>query len=99
MAADIVALMDALVIPQAHILAHDRGGRVAYRLALDYPDRVMRLGIIEIVPTGDFWANWDATLAMKAIGRLRHGQGIKRWMCLIGLHWTAIAHKPATQRI
>lgn len=66
MAADIVALMDALVIPQAHILGHDRGGRVAYRLALDYPDRVMRLGIIEIVPTGDFWANWDATLAMKA---------------------------------
>lgn len=66
MAADIVALMDALVMPQAHILGHDRGGRVAYRLALDYPDRVMRLGIIEIVPTGDFWANWDATLAMKA---------------------------------
>lgn len=66
MARDITGLMDALDLPRAHILGHDRGGRVAYRLALDAPDRVDRLGIIEIVPTGAFWANWDATLAMKA---------------------------------
>jgi haloacetate dehalogenase len=66
MAADIVALMDALDLPDAHILGHDRGARVAYRLALDHPQRVRRLGIIEIVPTGDFWAGWDANLAMKA---------------------------------
>jgi haloacetate dehalogenase len=66
MAADIVGLMDALGITSAHILGHDRGGRVAYRLALDHPHRVNRLGIIEIVPTGDFWANWSADLALKA---------------------------------
>lgn len=66
MAADIVALMDALGLSAAHILGHDRGGRVAYRLALDHPTRVLKLGIIEIVPTGDFWAHWDANLAMKA---------------------------------
>ncbi|MDX8349980.1 alpha/beta hydrolase [Cognatiyoonia sp. IB215446] len=66
MAADIVALMDALGIAKAHILGHDRGGRVAYRFALDHPDRLHRLGIIEIVPTGDFWTNWNADLAMKA---------------------------------
>lgn len=66
MATDIVALMDALDIPEAHILGHDRGGRLAYRLALDHPRRVHKLGIIEIVPTGDFWASWDANLAMKA---------------------------------
>ena len=66
MAADIVAMMDALGLPSAHILGHDRGGRVAYRFALDHPDRIDRLGIIEIVPTGDFWANWDANIAMKA---------------------------------
>lgn len=66
MAADIVALMDVLGLPSAHILGHDRGGRVAYRFALDHPDRIDRLGIIEIVPTGDFWANWDANIAMKA---------------------------------
>lgn len=66
MAADIAALMDALGIERAHVLGHDRGGRVAYRFALDHADRIIRLGIIEIVPTGDFWANWSADLAMKA---------------------------------
>lgn len=66
MAMDIVALLDALGIPKAHILGHDRGGRVAYRFALDHPERLLRLGIIEIVPTGDFWSRWDANLAMKA---------------------------------
>lgn len=66
MAADIAALMDALGVPCAHILGHDRGGRVAYRFALDHPDRLMKLGIIEIVPTGDFWEAWHADLAMAA---------------------------------
>ena len=66
MAADIIGLMDALGIARAHVLGHDRGARVAYRLALDHPDRIDRLGIIEIVPTGDFWDSWDADLALKA---------------------------------
>ncbi len=66
MARDIAGLMDALGIPRAHVLGHDRGARVAYRLALDMPERVDRLGIIEIVPTGSFWASWSADLAMKA---------------------------------
>lgn len=66
MADDIVALMDALDLPRAHVLGHDRGARVAYRFALDHPDRIDRLGIIEIVPTGDFWNNWTADLALKA---------------------------------
>lgn len=66
MAADIVALMDALGLAQADILGHDRGARVAYRLALDHPGRVRRLGIIEIVPTADFWDAWTADLALAA---------------------------------
>ena len=66
MAKDILGLMDALGIERAHILGHDRGGRVSYRFALDHPDRLARLGIIEIVPTGDFWESWTADLALKA---------------------------------
>ncbi|WP_102109038.1 alpha/beta fold hydrolase [Oceaniglobus roseus] len=66
MARDIVGLMDRLGIEAAHVLGHDRGARVAYRLALDHPDRVRRLGIVEIVPTGDFWRAWSAELAMAA---------------------------------
>lgn len=66
MAADIVGLMEALGLESAGVLGHDRGARVAYRMALDHPDRVARLGIVEVVPTGDFWAAWDADLALAA---------------------------------
>jgi len=66
MARDIVGLMDALGLERAHVIGHDRGARVAYRLALDHPARVARLGICEVVPTGDFWAAWNAELAMAA---------------------------------
>jgi haloacetate dehalogenase len=66
MAEDIVALADRLGIGRFSVLGHDRGARVAYRLALDHPDRVERLGIIEVIPTAEFWRAWDAELAMKA---------------------------------
>ena len=66
MAQDIIGLMDFLGLERAHVLGHDRGARVAYRLALDHRERVDRLGLIEIVPTGDFWRAWDAELGLKA---------------------------------
>jgi haloacetate dehalogenase len=66
MAQDIVALMDALGLERAAILGHDRGARVTYRLALDHPGRVTRLGIIEIAPTSDYWAAWSAEMGMAA---------------------------------
>ena len=66
MAADLVGLLDALALPRAHVLGHDRGARVAYRMALDHPGRVDRLGIVEVVPTLDFWEAWDADLALAA---------------------------------
>jgi haloacetate dehalogenase len=51
MAAEIVAILDALGIARAAVVGHDRGGRVAYRMALDHPDRVERLAVLNIVPT------------------------------------------------
>lgn len=66
MARDIVALMDALRLPDAMVLGHDRGARVSYRLALDHPTRVSRLGIIEIAPTAEYWAAWGPDMAMAA---------------------------------
>jgi haloacetate dehalogenase len=66
MAADIVALMDRLGLGQAAMLGHDRGARVAYRLALDHPARVSRLGIIEIAPTADYWDAWSAEMGLAA---------------------------------
>lgn len=66
MALDIIGLMDVLGIGRAMILGHDRGARVTYRLALDHPGRVSRIGIIEIAPTADYWAAWNAEMAMAA---------------------------------
>ncbi len=66
MAKDIADLLTVLAIQRANVLGHDRGARVAYRFALDHPQRVNKLGIIEIVPTADFWASWTADLAIAA---------------------------------
>ncbi len=66
MALDVVAMADALDHPVIRVLGHDRGARVAYRLALDHPGKVSKLGLIEIVPTADFWAAWNAELALRA---------------------------------
>ena len=66
MAKDIADLLNALAIQRADVLGHDRGARVAYRFALDHPGRINKLGIIEIVPTADFWASWTADLAITA---------------------------------
>lgn len=66
MALDIVGIARQLGHERFAVLGHDRGARVAYRLALDRPDLVARLGIVEIVPTADYWALWNAEIAMKA---------------------------------
>lgn len=56
MAADVVALADALEIDRFALVGHDRGALVAFRAALDHPDRVSHLGILDVVPTLDTWA-------------------------------------------
>ena len=66
MGRDIAGLMDALGIEAAHLLGHDRGARVACRMALDLPQRVRRLGIVEILPTAEYWRAMDAAFAMAA---------------------------------
>ncbi len=51
MGSDVVRLIDHLGHDRAHIIGHDRGARVAHRLALDVPDRVASLTVMDIVPT------------------------------------------------
>ncbi len=64
MAADQVAVMRALGFDRFAVAGHDRGGRVAYRLALDHPERVRRLAVLDIVPTGEVWARADRAFGM-----------------------------------
>src|SRR5579862_223137 len=51
MAQDLVDLMAGLGFQKFNLVGHDRGGRVAHRLALDHPDRLTKLAILDIVPT------------------------------------------------
>jgi haloacetate dehalogenase len=63
MAADLVAAMSALGHERFSVAGHDRGGRVGYRMALDHPDRVQRLAVLDIVPTVEVWRRIDRTSA------------------------------------
>ena len=53
MAAELVELMAQLGFERFSVIGHDRGGRVAYRMALDHPEVVERLCVLNIVPTVD----------------------------------------------
>ena len=63
MAADLAALMRSLGHERFAVVGHDRGGRVAHRLALDHPERVARLAVIDIVPTLDMYDATDMRFA------------------------------------
>jgi haloacetate dehalogenase len=52
-AAELVELMAELGFERFSVVGHDRGGRIAYRMALDHPRAVERLGVLNIVPTID----------------------------------------------
>src|SRR5215204_5814505 len=59
MARDQVAVMRGLGFERFSVAGHDRGGRCAYRLALDHPDRVEKLAVLDIVPTLEMWRRAD----------------------------------------
>lgn len=53
MARDQLEVMKQLGFEKFCVAGHDRGGRCAYRLALDFPAAVSKLAVLDIVPTGD----------------------------------------------
>ncbi|MFK7869483.1 MAG: alpha/beta fold hydrolase [Roseobacter sp.] len=63
MAADQVSLMKQLGHEQFHLVGHDRGGRVAHRLALDSPEVVQSLTVMDIVPTYYLLSTLDKSVA------------------------------------
>lgn len=63
MAKDMVSVMGKLGFPRFSVAGHDRGGRVAYRLALDHQERVERLAVLDILPTADVWEQADRKFA------------------------------------
>ena len=63
MAADQVAVMQALGFERFSLVGHDRGGRVSHRLSLDHPDRVERVAVLDIAPTRTVFETVDQTVA------------------------------------
>jgi haloacetate dehalogenase len=63
LAQDLAALMRSLGHERYAVCGHDRGGRVAHRLALDHPQAVTRLCVLDIAPTLDMYAATDMRFA------------------------------------
>jgi haloacetate dehalogenase len=72
MARDMVAVMNRLGHERFAIVGHDRGARVAYRMALDTPDVVERIAVLDILPTAVYWDKLDR----------RFGLALYHWMFL-----------------
>ena len=51
MASDFVELMDHFNFNRFFVAGHDRGGRVAYRMALDFPEKISKLAVLDVIPT------------------------------------------------
>ena len=63
MAADMAQLMTALGHQTFAVMGHDRGGRVAHRLARDYAERITRLAVLDIAPTANMYQTTDMKFA------------------------------------
>jgi len=64
MAISLVQAMEQLGFSAFAVVGHDRGGRVAYRMALDHANRITRLVTLDIIPTAAAWDRADARFAL-----------------------------------
>ena len=64
MARDMVAVMEHFGHRRFGLAGHDRGARVSHRLALDFPDRVERLAILDIIPTLEHFERTNMEFAL-----------------------------------
>jgi haloacetate dehalogenase len=64
MGRDCLAIMQRLGFTRFDVAGHDRGGRVAYRLALDHPERVLKLAVLDILPTSEHFRRTDMRFAL-----------------------------------
>ncbi len=64
MARDQLAVMRRLGFERFDVAGHDRGARCAYRLALDHPAHVRKLGVLDVIPTGDAFGRADMAFGL-----------------------------------
>ena len=66
MAKDQVEVMKQLGFESFAVVGHDRGARVAHRMALDHADKVSKLALLDIIPTSTAFANVNKEIATNA---------------------------------
>jgi haloacetate dehalogenase len=64
MALDQISVMESLGFERFFVAGHDRGGRCAYRMALDHPERVLKLATLDIIPTFEAFRRADMKFGM-----------------------------------
>ncbi|MEZ5816462.1 MAG: alpha/beta hydrolase [Hyphomicrobiaceae bacterium] len=67
MAGDLAELMAKLGFDRYHVMGHDRGGRVAYRMALERPHSVSRLILLDVISTWDWWQPEQQAIRRKGV--------------------------------
>jgi pimeloyl-ACP methyl ester carboxylesterase len=102
MAADVAALAEHLGFAKVAVAGHDRGGRVGHRWALDRPDQVERLAVLDIAPTRAMWQRLDTDVAKAYWHWLFHlqpdlpellaGQNIAAYLGYFYERWTYQRH-------
>lgn len=60
----LVDAMEQLGFQQFSVIGHDRGGRVAYRMALDHPQVIRSIAVLDILPTAEAWDRADKKFAL-----------------------------------
>ncbi|MFZ5676679.1 MAG: alpha/beta fold hydrolase [Pseudomonadota bacterium] len=64
MGLDMIAVMEALGFTEFFVVGHDRGGRIAYRMALDHPGHVTKAALLDVIPTAEAWDRADADFTL-----------------------------------
>lgn len=64
MAKDMMAVMDHFEFNQFLLAGHDRGARLSHRIALDNPDRVLKLATLDVIPTIEHFERADMAFAL-----------------------------------
>jgi haloacetate dehalogenase len=64
MAADMLEFMTNIGYDVFYVVAHDRGARIAHRLALDFPNKVIKMILLDIIPTLEHFERTDMDFAM-----------------------------------
>jgi haloacetate dehalogenase len=61
---EMIEVMEQLGHRQFHLIGHDRGARISHRMALDHPERLMKLCLLDMLPTYYVWTNTSREWAL-----------------------------------